>query len=144
MRRNTDFESQHQNIPTLQSIEAQSEVSVDLRPNELEPLISKIFMLCLELERKDIIIDRLQSQAHLQDEMKRSQIDMASRDLHVRFDRLEQENRVLIESNVMLKNNAISMERMIADLEVHKQRAAYNKELEEKVYTLELRLKKCE
>lgn len=44
----------------------------------------------------------------------------------------------------MLKNNAVTMERVIADLEVHRERSAYNKELEEKVYGLELRLKKAE
>lgn len=36
------------------------------------------------------------------------------------------------------------MERIIADLEMHKQRSAYNKELEEKIFTLELKLKKSE
>jgi hypothetical protein len=47
----------------------------------------------------------------------------------IRYDRIEQENRILIESNVMLKNNVVTMERVIADLEVHKERSAYNKEL---------------
>ena len=41
----------------------------------------------------------------------------------IRYDRIEQENRILIESNV------VTMERVIADLEVHKERSAYNKEL---------------
>lgn len=44
----------------------------------------------------------------------------------------------------MLKNTVATLERTVADLEMHRKRAMYNQELEEKVYGLELRLKKAE
>lgn len=76
--------------------------------------------------------------------MKQSQVETANKQLLARYDRIEMSNKQLIEENAVLKNQIAFMERAIADLEVHKQRSAYNKELEEKVYFLDLRIKKAE
>ena len=42
--------------PTFESIDAHSEYSVDLRVNDIEPMLSKILMLCILLEQKERII----------------------------------------------------------------------------------------
>lgn len=74
-------------IPTIQSIDAQSEFSVDLKQNDLDPLLTKIFMLCIELDRKDILLDQLQQNAQ-RGELRKSQIDMTHRDLSQRYEKL--------------------------------------------------------
>ena len=56
-----NFSLESPNFPTMQSIEAQSEYSIDLKPNEYENLIMQILLLSIELDRKDMIIDDLQN-----------------------------------------------------------------------------------
>ena len=54
------FQNEHfPKYPTFESIDAHSEYSVDLRTNDMEPMLSKIFMLCILLEQKERIIESL-------------------------------------------------------------------------------------
>lgn len=72
-------------------------------------------MLCLEVERKDKIIDQLQSRAE-KDELKKSHIDITNKDLNMRYEKLMNEHRLLIENNGILKNSMMMMEKTIADM----------------------------
>ena len=88
---NGNYFSAHQDnyehISTHQSIEAQSEFSIDLKPHDIDPLLTKIFMLCIELDRKDILIEQMEKGARA-GELKKSQIDISHRDLSHRYEKL--------------------------------------------------------
>ena len=84
--------------------------------------------MCIELEKKDIEIENLKSEVK-RDEMKKSQIDITRKDLESRYSKLEQEHHLLIGNKAILENRIIQLERINADLEHHKERSGFNREL---------------
>ena len=62
----------------------------------------------------------------------------------LRFEKLEFENRNLLQANGILKSNLLTLEKTNSELELFRNTGTYNQELEEKNYILESKLKRAE